>query len=298
MSFTATLKYGSPSYDEDKDSKGVDEVWSVQSTVANPTIQSVLSAPGLPQRSQSHAGDYWLQVSTRKVQQITDYLFEVSIGYAYPEGSGTEEDGDPVNQPPEISYSTVLYQEPMDQDMAGNLLLTANFEPYDPPISVDQDDMQMSVTKNFATFSPADMAKYQNKVNSTTWLGFDPWTCRVTGIAGQEVRNADGDIQYYRVSVTIQIRERKDPDGNMVGWKRRLIHQGFRVWAVDANGVGLFRDGGVGKLYETAKDKGEFVTEPVLLAEDGKRLTSGQAVVFHLFEPYEKIDFNNMNLGV
>ena len=291
MSFTVTKKFGEQGLDEDS----ATEVWTVISddNSPNPGLRAARNAPGVPVKGQSYPGDFFLQVTTRPVKQLTDFLFEVTVNYSISEGDdGSGDDDDPLTIPVKITYNTVLYQEMMDADAEDNPVDTENAEPFDPPITVDQADIQVTFTKNFATFSLASMAKFQNKVNADEWFGFAPQTVRVTGISGEEVRAANNDLLYYRVSVTVQIRDTTDPQGDVVGWQRRVLHQGFRVW------TGEF-DANQNPTYKQAKDSnGDFETEPVLLDGQGARLAPDAAPIFLTFKPYKSETLSSMNLGV
>ena len=297
MTLTATKKKFSGELELTSDTRTAREVWTVISSTVNPSEAAVLSAPGLPQIGQSHASNYYLQVRAKRARQIAPTAYEVDVEYARPdpqEQQDNPQEDDPLNTPVDISYGSVFYQEPMDEDAKGAYVGTVNIEPFDPPIMAEHADIQVTFSKNFANFSAADMAKYHNTCNSAPWFGFPAYTCRVTGISGNEIRNAaTGATMYHRVTVVVQIRNRKDPAGTVIGWKRRVIHQGFKVW------TGVRNDGTPAITHALDANK-QPVTEPVLLDQDGRRINEWDErdPVFLLFEPYHTTDFNNMNLGV
>ena len=294
MSFDVEKKYGAIEYGDSIDDREASEVYRVISSTANPTMQEVKDAQGLPPRGESYPGDYWLQVKSRQIKQITDYLFEVTCEYRLPDASdsGGDDDGDPFSTPTQVTFGTVLYQEYMDQDAEGEFVETAVQEPFDPGITTDQDDVTVTVAKNFATFSFATMVKFQNKCNSAEWYGLTPYTARVIGIGAEVVRGEGNVVLYYRVSVTIQIRDTTDPGGSPVGWRARVKHQGFLVWD------GTIDDDGARRIAHYRDSDDNRVTEPVPLTADGKILPAGSDPTFLLFKPYKEVDFNQMNLGI
>jgi hypothetical protein len=293
MALTAAKKKLSPELEKGREGTSAREVWVVTSDTVNPSEASVLAASGLPQANQSHASNYNLQVARRTARQVAPKAYEVDVEYAVPSGTDTEDDEEnPLDKPAVITRRTVFYQEAMDQDAEGTVVETVNFEPYDPPLMVEFADTVLTVTKNFATFDEAAMAKFRNKCNAVAWRGYPPYTCRVIDITDQEHRGAGNVVLHHTVSVSIQIRNREDPDGNVVGWGRRVIERGFRVW------TGEMLDPGPGREYKHYEDKNGPVAEPVLLAEDGQKLAGGEDPVFYVYKPYKTIDYGQMNLGV
>ena len=282
------------------ETRSASRIWRVLSDTANPTETDVLNANGLPGLGTSHPNNFHLRVTSRSVEQIAPTGFLVTLDYTMPDDgadSGGGGDDNPLAKPTDLAFATVLRDEPMDADATDRPVATVNGEPFDPPITAAVDDVQVTISKNFATFDLATMMKFQNKVNADQWAGLEPWTARVTGISGNEIRGAVNEVLYYRVSVVVQIRDTRDPQDNVVGWRRRVVHQGFRVW------TGGFDDDGNleivhAKTTATEDTPAETVIEPVYLGSDGQQLAKGAPLDFLLFEPYKTANFNDMNLGV
>lgn len=298
MSFDVERQFGEQNFDEDDKTKGASEVWRVISDTANPGLLAAKNAPGIPPRGASYPGDFYLQVHRQSVRQLTDYLFHVTNTYkpVGGDGAGNEGDGDPLTQPPDVSYAPVTYEEVADSDITGSPIQTINNEPFDPALMVEHSDVAITITANVAGFSPADILLYQDHTNADVWKGAPIGTAKVVFYGAEEIRNAEGDIEYYRRTVTIQVRMRKDPAGDHIGWRRKVLHQGFLVFS----GVVIqLPNGDFAKQISHALDSsGNRVTEPVLLGVDGQKLIAGDAADFLFFDVYHSVDFASMNLGI
>ena len=306
MAATATRRKLASELTVTDDTRDASQVWTVISDTVNPSETSILAVSGLPQLGASHENNFHLRVTSRSVTQIAPTGYEVDIRYTMPDDGAPTSGGqeDPIAKPTEITYATVLYQEPMDEDAKGDAVVTANKEPFDPPIMVDYADLQITVTRNFRSFRLADWKKFQGHTNADEWLGYEPYTALVTNINAREFRNAsDGTTEYFRVSVTVQFRDRTDAEDNVVGWRRRIIHQGFNIVTGERNDDGTFKishamTDAVPATDTTPASPSVQVTEPVLLTELGFKLPKGDPTHFLLFEPYKTESFSAMNLGI
>ncbi len=293
MAFTSvTEKYPTPRHEKDSDRRSGRRVFTVHSDTDNQNLVDAEEAQGVPSHGQSYPGDFNLQVTRKSTRQITKRAFEVTVLYSARQDGENPEETDPLAQPAQISYSAVYYQEPADVDVDGAQIGTVNGEPFDPPIMIDQADMLVSITRNLAEFLPTTLSKYMNTINSDWFLNFTPHQLRIVGIRADKVTTAQPF--YYRVTVDIQAKNTFDEIGNPIGWDKRILHQGFRVWNLE------FNDDGSPKTVHATDDgtPPKRVTEPVLLRDNGLELVPGMPNDFRTFQVYREEVFATMNFGV
>jgi hypothetical protein len=158
----------------------------------------------------------------------------------------------PLNQSPDIVWSNTTSNEAVDEDILGNPIVTVNNEPIYGATRLIP-DLVLSVTRNYALFSPWLTWQYLHSVNSDSFLNFPPGTGKFMSFnARQTVSNG---LSYWRVSATIQFRYpyRTTPDK---AWYARVRHEGFKVKLA-------------GKVVKAVDKHQQPVNRPVLLNDDG-----------------------------
>jgi len=221
----------------------------------------------------------------------------VTADYASPPYKEGDENSTqtPLSQPTIISYFTITSEEPIEDDIDGQPIATANGEPFEGitrPISGSGVRLQ----KNFATFDPASFYLFIDCVNSDTFLGFPPGTLRIANISSDEQFYTDDDgneVPYWSVSVEIHARKpyRVEPSE---AWYKRVKHEGYLVRYQDPFGSGTLMD-----PTRAVDENGLPAAKPVLLAEDGTKLPIPENAltvepVFILFPVFEQVSFASM----
>lgn len=162
---------------------------------------------------------------------------------------------DPLNEPAIESWTSQLLQVAVEKDVNGDAILNYAKRPYDPPPTDWQAVAVYRKQVNKASFNPSDISGYVNRVNSTTFQGFNARQC-ICMAYNAEKRwrqwrvNEAANFQttpYWSVSVEIHcIDNADDPSGDAsIGpWDLYVLQQdimqivsGELAEIVDQNGM-------------------------------------------------------------
>jgi hypothetical protein len=263
----------------------VREVYQIV-TEAGDDIYSPSAAFDLPRIGDPFTGTFQVRVTKRNFRQISPIFWHVDITY---EGElGPDEDNNPLNDPPEISWSKVETDEAIDEDWNGNAIVTACGEPIDG-VTMKISDLVMTVKRNYAGIDLAATHAYLHSVNSDTFAGFSPGTGRLTQFSAAEVWAEDFG-GYWEVTAAIQFRFPYNTTSEKA-WYARVRHEGYYVRDATTNKVGRAVD---------PRNK-EPTTRPVLLNEDGTALdlpeppTEPEAKWLE-FQRYDTLPYNSLGL--
>lgn len=114
-------------------------------------------------------------------------------------------DGNPTNEAAIITIDSQIFQEPCDMDCNGNAVLNTAGEAFDPAEVRDVSRTIITIEKNFATLDYYnDCAKWQDMLNSDTYLGFQPLTLKIMK-AGATLQYENG-VEYWKRKVEMQYR--------------------------------------------------------------------------------------------
>jgi hypothetical protein len=86
-------------------------------------------------------------------------------------------------------------------------------------------DQVLTVTRNYATFSPWILHQYRHSVNSDVFSGFAPGTARMISFSADEQQVASGS-SYWTVTAQIQFRYPYNTTAARAWWSRTR-HEGF-----------------------------------------------------------------------
>ena len=268
------------------------DIYLVQSDDDTNAQQSVAATPGLPQ-----VGNFWQQGTeinlaarcvNRRVRQITHKIWEVACQFSTSDSS-SEDDG---TVPPEqrqtvVSWSSETFEEVLEKDVKGIPLVNGVGEPLIQPKEVvipvgrlERWELNWDHTK---------IKQYSNKVNDAAWWIYGPREVLMAGI--EATREYIEDVEYYRVSYVIKIKETAPaivapPVPERVGWDLQLINQGTKY-----------------KIVVVNEETKPFVTGTGLrttgfLKADGTRVDqgAGDPIEYLNFQQYEAVDFDALNL--
>ena len=255
----------------------------------------VRGSPLIPYEKSRHPYFRQLRCLGIDVSRRGPLHYEVTADYQsmpYKEGDadGTQT---PLSQPTVISYFTITSEEPIEDDIEGNAIATANgelIEGITRPIS----DLGVRLQKNFGTFDPSSFYTFIDCTNSDTFLGFPPGTLRIANIGADEQFYTDEDgneIPFWSVSVEIHARKPYRVTA-AEAWYKRVRHEGYWVKTADPFSSGF--------LYVRGKDdSGLPSNKPVLLNEDGtQKIKPKDALTVeahHLrFRVFEDVSFASM----
>lgn len=239
-----------------------------------------LSAPQIPAMGDPYPGDSTLRVVSKDATALEDNptIFDVVVIYSTGEaggpGGGEEDPPNPLDLPAVISYgyaeSTVPAKFTVDdlgavQLNAGDAIVNSAGDPFDPPPERLVFDTVFTIRKNRASLNVIAFDVYQGAVNSDTWSGFAPGTCRLRMTATEETSQG---IDFYAVEyqVTVITNTGFTDDAQDL----HLVDEGFRY--IDSEG----------DKVEVLDDRGEKATVPALLNGSGGLATgyaSGATVI-------------------
>jgi hypothetical protein len=83
---------------------------------------------------------------------------------------GNQVDQNPLNRPPDISWSLTTYQRAVAFDASdGRPIMNSAADKFDPPIEIDDSRLVLVYSRNEATFTAQLALDYQDAVNSGVW---------------------------------------------------------------------------------------------------------------------------------
>ena len=234
----------------------------------------------IPQLWDIHPDDPWMYVIRIGPSKFKSaYIQEVPVYYSRLE--------EPLLIPPRLSYSFAQINEPIDRDNQGKAITNSAGETFDPPLLEDIDVLVVRIEKNAADYNAMVSADYKGSVNSDTFWGFPPGCVKLKVFEGRQARSAN--LTYWQIVYELHFRYDTTQAGNQVGWKRRVLDQGFRTK------TGTNPDGT--PKYEILKDKdGSPLTQPQLLDGSGAKLGAAAAAVFLTFKTYKERAFTPLGI--
>mgnify|MGYP000899865688 CR=1 FL=1 len=246
---------------------------------ADTTTAEVLAASGLPKPGDVLAGTS-LFVKRITPNQVSPILTLVDVEWGGEIGPSGSTSDSPVNKAPEFVWSDVETDEPTDEDIDGNPIVTANNEPIDG-VTMKIADQVLSVKRNFATLDLFAISQYRHSVNSDSFLGWPAGTARLTSFSARNV--IDTSTGYWEVSAKIQFRRgiRTTDDK---AWYKRVRHEGFYV------------KNGDGQIVRAVDANKQPTQRPVLLKSDGTQETVAANAVWLEFPVYTELPYNTLGL--
>lgn len=242
------------------------------------TMIGVLNASGIPTKGSLYPGTYAICRSAN-VSQVSPIMSIVVVEYSGEAGPFGLNDT-PINEEPEIEWTDSVSNEPIDVDWDGNPIVTANGEPI-TGATMEIADQVLSVTRNYAGFSPWLTHQYRHSVSSDIFAGYPPGTARLVSFTARNQRASNG-FSYWKVSAKVQFRFPYNTTPQKA-WYFRTRHEGFRVK------VG-------GSIIRAVDDFQVPVTTPVLLKADGTKETNSANAHFLEFKRYQPLPYAALGL--
>ena len=246
-------------------------------TTPNVNPLEVYQAPGIPAAGSSFSEQFpYVWCKRASLVQASPILWFVTVYY---EGTLSDNFNSPLLDPPDIDWDDVSTEEEIDTDFDGKPIVTKNNEPIEG-VRAEFPDQTLSIRRNLATFSPYLQARYRRSVNSDTFQGWPPGTGRLVKYSAKRVRDALNG--YWVVNATIQFRfPFRVPAAQ--AWYARVRHEGYYV-----------REGDY--IWRACDQRGEPVTNKVLLKEDGTREFNANNAYWQTFKRYEPLPYSALGL--
>jgi hypothetical protein len=189
--------------------------------------------------------------------------------------------GDPADQPVDYSFDWQVFEQACDfaYNPSSGLLepvLNSAGDPFDPPVTREQQKGVLRVAYNSHTFSPPALFAFGNFINSDTWNGFAPFTVKFSPPKmPQRLYSQFLGINYFRLESEFGFNP------NDAGWNAYPIDRGYRGW----NGS---------NQYKILDVNGQPISQPALLNGSGVPLNNVSGSGFYQFnwQIYKSIAFN------
>lgn len=251
----------------------------------------VLLAPGIPLVGLSpHPALPNLRCRTLTPIKVAPILWKLVARY---EGAvNSQNQGGPLDEPPDIKWGTVSYEEEIDVDLDDTPIWTPNYEPYEPKLRLMRRDLILRITRNIPSFDVSQIVPYCDNggaTNSDTPWGQPVGTARINDLQSQEIA-WDGGV-YHRTYVEVQFRRGRGSIPDSKAFYKRVLQQGF-MERISAD-VGFTDEDYVAHATDGA---GRKATRPVLLDDDGFQIfvTPGEipGAKYQYFRVHDSLPFS------
>lgn len=252
--------------------------------------------PQIPVVRSSHPSRPWLRCTSVNVRRVSPVLFEVTANYDSPVNSANNPDANPIDLAPQIEWTTIASEEPIDEDIHGDPIATVLGEQFDPPLTITKRDLLLRITRNVLDFDPGVIVKYTGSggaVNSDVVLGQPPGCVHVESISARSV--TDADLSYYTVTLEVAFRRGAPRTSDDKAWWRRVKAQGFLAAVLKADGklsaMPVMKNGApasVPALHHTATG--------IPLDVDATTGQYSQDAEWYEFEVYESLPFSALGI--
>lgn len=236
-------------------------------------IVDVEQAVGIPQYGTRHSSGIDAFVNSIQPQQISPIFYVVTVGY---------EGDNPFTGEVDVEWTDTTTTEPIDRDINGDAILTANNEQIEG-LTVDVPDTVCIIQRKFLTVNVESIALYRFATNSDTFLGWAPGTARLVGYSARNKFKFGVGQELWTVSARVQFRKGLMGATDAQAWYKRWRHEGMYV-----------NSGGV--IRRALDHLGSEVSRPVLLKTDGTQETNPAAAVFYYTQVYDSLPFSTLGL--
>ncbi len=249
--------------------------------IARSTNQTV-NGVRIPAMWESHPYEQFIYVKDKQVAMADGPLhWRVTVYYEYV--------ANPLNEPYTAEWMFVDSYEPIDRDRQHKALVNSADEPFDPPIQEEAHDIILRIVRNEQSYNPLVASNFKKSVNESQFLWFPPQTVKCP--VYESVRMRKANLFYCQVKYEFAIRTDMDSESQYIGWKRRILDQGFREKTGN-------NENGQPKYALIKDDDGSPVSQPVLLNGSGERLAAEADPVFLTFETKNLMDFSVLGFGI
>jgi len=256
----------------------IDQVWAVTEGYqvlceSDDEIDAIADATGIPLIGSQHPTNINAYVASVDPQRISPIFWMVTVAY-----KGVPTDDATVK----VKWTDTSTTEPIDRDIDGRAICTANLEPVDG-LSMDVADQVCLITRKFITIDTAGLAIYRRATNSDTFLGWPPGTARFVGWDADNAFVYGGAQELWTVTARIQFREPYANTTAAQAWYKRWRHEGLYVKVA-------------GVIRRATDALGQEVTKPVLLKADGTQETDPDMALFNHTQVYRSLPYSGLGL--
>ena len=255
----------------------IDQVWSntegyqVLTTIGTEEDE-VVAASGIPRIGDQHATGISSYCEKIDPQRVSPIFWIVTVSYR---GIGGDEGV-------KVRWTDTVTTEPVDRDINGRAIMTANLEPVEG-LSMEVADQVCTITRKFISINTAGIAMYRRATNSDTFLGWPPGTARLVGFDAENEFLYGAANQKWTVTARIQFREPYANTTPAQAWYKRWRHEGLYI-----------KDGSI--IRRATDGTGNDVSRPVLLKVDGTQETNPDNAYFFHTQVYGSLPYSALGL--
>lgn len=161
-------------------------------------------------------------------------------------------------------------------DIPSRKIRASNGQSYSPSPTVKRYIPGVQITTYAASPPWAKKVRYTGAINDATWQGFGPETVLCSNYEITSVFNQN--LYYWQVDITLLLA---DPEAGDPDWSLRILD------------AGSFEYISTVKPNEKIKDsQGNFVSDPVPLDGNGRKLAPGLPLIYNVYRQYKMRDFD------
>lgn len=218
------------------------------------------------------------------INQIEDCptVYEIDVVYQShlynPDTNNDDKDKPPIDRRSKVSFEATSVQWAVTQDLSNPPLPLVNSadEPY-KGVTIEVPCLKMNIEQYQLVPRQGLYVQYFNAINSDNWQGFDTNTVRCS-----EARAVPQIVEGFHLYV-----ETFGLVFNPLGWKRKLVDQGFRTVVTTTDDT---------RQYTDIRFRGQRITTPVFLDGTGHRLAKSANPVFNSFTFNQRLPFNALGI--
>lgn len=252
------------------------------------TLLEIYQAPGIPAVGSSYPGIPTIYANRGVPKRISPVYWHFPITYEGEVSLTAAQNGVPgpaTDARPLVDYGVRTVEMEVDEDYNGRPIQTANGE--QTKLRKMFRERVITITRNMPFFDTYLSSLYDDATNSDTFMGWPPGTVTVE-LTAQNVY--DKDIGYWRVRGVFYCRRpyRTTP---AKAWYGRWRHEGFYE-RLDNAGPGPAGS----RIVRAVDGNKEPTTKPVLLNEQGYRITDSNSAYWVETQLYGSLPFNDLGL--
>jgi hypothetical protein len=233
-------------------------------------ITEIWEAAGLPSSGEQHASG---------VAAFVTSIVPTALGPCFWQAIITYEGESPDPESIEIEWTDTTSSEPIDRDINGRAIVTANGEQIEG-LTMDISDQVLIVRKRFLTINTFAIGPYRHATNSDEFLGWPAGTARLVGYSAKNRYKYGAPQEQWDVTARFQMRVPYGGATAAQAWYKRWRHEGLIL----ANG---------GRAIDST---GIPASRPVLLKLDGTQETDPEAAVFVYTQVYDSLPYSGLGL--
>jgi hypothetical protein len=196
-------------------------------------------------------------------------------------------------------WSTSESQEPIDRDVIGRAICTVNGEQFDPPLTEDVYDAQITFGKNVQERNQK-LCDAAGKVNADVFLSYQAGQCKIKSVNYKFLTDPDTDETYWRQTVTILARDLPDPAIPGVTaqnlWWKRIRAEGYVVKNSNGDPVTARKSKALSDAATAAEDGNESPTPKLHNTTNGRQIDNVADAQWYYFETVRKVEFITLNI--